>query len=158
MPLRNRVRPIKRPWATKRPKLDPLTLLMKIGGWGFTLAAALAPLIQMPDKRTPGKMIAAVLDCLFGAGEGAESDLWQYMTSIRPVGISVAQHEAGLDFIECMGRSFADIIEDAQDAVIEAQVGAIDVGTCVQLIRSSVDDALDRHGLEACVQAVVDAT
>ena len=137
---------------------DPLVLASHIMGWLFALPPKIqAAATSVDSVLIPGSVYAAVVDHLFGEHEGDESDLWMYLMSAVPAGLSQELHFAIANLTECLGRISADLVEELPMIIHEGKGLSLSAGDIVRQCREAIDDALDAHGLEACIQVVVDA-
>ena len=151
-------RPIK-DTRTQRAAYDPLTLGMTAFGW----VVALGPKIQAAATSgaatalIPAAIFGTVIDHLFGDVEGDESQLWIYLLTARPAGISEPLHLAIADLTECIGRISADLVEGIVGAVLWARDDGTPGSEVFKAIRALIDETLDHHGLEARIQGVLEA-
>jgi hypothetical protein len=152
-------RPLREVTAEKKFPYEPITL----GLYAISWAAALGPKIQAAATAgvdallIPAKIYGAVIDHLFGEVEGEESQLWTYLLTAKPAGITEELHLAIGDLTECIGRISADLVEGIVGLVLTSKAAAIQATEVVKAVRTLIDDTLDHHEIEACIQAVLDA-
>jgi hypothetical protein len=154
--------PWKRARADRRTsttrKYNPWELGTHAMGWLFTLPPKIQAVVTtVTAVLVPGAIYAAVIDHLFGEHEGEESDLWKFLMSAVPDGISQDLHFAIANLTECLGRISADLVEELPVLIHGGKGLGLSAGDIVRQCREAIDEALDAHGLEACIQAVVDA-
>jgi len=150
-------RPLREVTAGKKFPYDPFTLGSLAVMWVFGLGPKIQAAASGDDiAMIPAKVFGAVVDHLFGETEGGESDLWLYLITAKPAGISEALHLSIADLTECIGRISADLVEGIVGSVLDARAMETPGSEVFAAIRGLIDDTLDHHQIEACIQGVLD--
>uniref|UniRef100_A0A6M3M893 Uncharacterized protein n=1 Tax=viral metagenome TaxID=1070528 RepID=A0A6M3M893_9ZZZZ len=133
--------------------------VMQLGLTVFGWIVALTPKLQAvtADVILPARIYAIVTDHLFGVDDGEESVLWTFLMEAKPDNVSVELHLAIQNLVECIGRMSADIVLGIAERVMLGRECGDPPNRVIEDCRLVVTDAMDQHGMEADIQAVLDA-